>query len=153
MGNIWCPRHDTHPHNTHRHLQAHTNTFNLQSERPLQKTHTHIHILAGSGFSRNWSDGFWLIVCKCWNIIKPFFHHLGKCVCMGVWMCVGERLFQADGGSHCPFCGVNWGKLSSMDFCLSSSPLLSSPLPPIPSAFIVLKRPRCLPHHALFFSI
>lgn len=76
----------THTHVIHRHLQTHTNTFNLQSE---MYTHTHTHILARLGSCRNWSDGFWLIVCKCWNIINPFFFcHLEWCMCMHVWVCV-----------------------------------------------------------------
>lgn len=40
--------------------------------------HTHTHILARLGSCRNWSDGFWLIVCKCWNIINPHFLWFGK---------------------------------------------------------------------------
>lgn len=130
----------THTHVIHRHLQTHTNTFNLQSE---MYTHTHTHILARLGSCRNWSDGFWLIVCKCWNIINPFFFAIwnGACACTSECVCVCERLFQADGGSRGPFCRVNREKLTSTDCCISSSPpFLSFPLfsPP----FIPLNQPQ-----------
>lgn len=118
VGNIWCPRHDTHPRNTQT-LAGTQNHF--QSSKWDRRT----HILARPGSCRkNWSDGFWLFVCTCWNIINPFFCHFGEGVCSWscVWVCVWERLFQADGGSRGPFCRVNGEKLTSTDCCLPSSP-------------------------------
>lgn len=120
MGNIWCPRHDTHPLNTHscRHTK---NTFNLQSE--IHK-HTHTYWRAWAPAEAGVMDSGWLCVSVGISLILSLWP-LGKCVYMRVWVCVCERLFQADGGSRGPFCRVNREKLTSTDCCLPFSPFLS----------------------------
>ncbi len=118
----------THTHVIHRHLQPHrhTNAFSLQSEIP---THTHTHTHTNTHTGNAWApaepgvkDSGWF--CVTVGISLILFLPFGE-VCVHVWVCVCERLFQADGGSRGPFCWVNGEKLTSTDCCLPTSPLLS----------------------------
>lgn len=157
VGNIWHPRHDTRPRNTHMPTHIHIRTVSIFKVRVIH-TRARAHAKASLEFFFFFfvQELEWWILAACvvlvgisLNLLSLFSPFAKVCVCVrrraraGGCVCFAGDYFQADGGSHCPPGRVSRDELTSTDCRTSSS------CPPFPDSHPPQRPPRPQRSHFL----